>query len=191
MIDAPKKVYLAGNLKREKERTIARYLDSFFSQIRDSQAGSSSQDDPGKESDAAKENTAVKESSKKEATGIKIAQSNKLRNVDNTVIKLTTFDYPGTSKSHQPGKKPSTKPGHSKVKSTQSKATQMRENLSTQRLQANEEIDDDSSLDAEDTQARPKYILVGWDKFRSKLMLILLILFVLWAVIYFPIILNI
>lgn len=48
MIDAPTEIHLASNLKREKERTIARYLESFLSHIRDPQGGTSQQNDPGK-----------------------------------------------------------------------------------------------------------------------------------------------
>lgn len=40
--------HLADNLKRENERTIARYLESISSHIRDSQGGTSRQNDPGK-----------------------------------------------------------------------------------------------------------------------------------------------
>lgn len=48
MIDAPTEIHLASNLKREKERTIARYFESFLSHIRDPQGGTSQQNDPGK-----------------------------------------------------------------------------------------------------------------------------------------------
>ncbi|CAL7943121.1 unnamed protein product [Xylocopa violacea] len=63
----------------------------------------------------------------------------------------------------------------------------MQHNLSTLRLRENEDIDDDSSI-VEDDERRQKYILVGWDNFRSKLMIVLLVLLILWAVIYFPLI---
>ncbi|XP_073967794.1 uncharacterized protein [Bombus fervidus] len=190
VIDAPTEIHLASNLKREKERTIARYLESFLSHIRDPQGGTSQQNDPGKESDVTKENATVSESSKKETTSVQNQQSNKLRGIENTVaIRLTAFDHPGSSKSPQFNKIPISKPGPSKVKSTQNKATQMRQNLSTQRLQENEDIDDDdSSLDIENVGRPQKYVLVGWDTFRSKLMITLLVLLVLWAVIYFPLI---
>ena len=86
----------------------------------------------------------MSESSKKETTSVQNQQLNKLRGIENTVaIRLTAFDHPGSSKSPQFNKKPISKPGPSKVKSTQNKATQMRQNLSTQRLQENEDIDDD------------------------------------------------
>ena len=93
------------------------------------------------ESDAAKGNaTTVSEPTKKKATSAKVTQSNKLRGEE---IRLTTFDHPGSSKSPQFNKIPASKSGPSKVKNTQSKATQMRHNLSSQRLQGNEDIDDD------------------------------------------------
>lgn len=156
-------------------------MESFLSHIRDPQGGTSRQNDPGKESDATKENATVSEPTKKKATGAKV---NKLRGEE---IRLTAFDRPGSSKSPQFNKIPASKSGPSKVKNTQNKATQMRHNLSTQRLQGNEDINDDSSsLDAENVGRSQKYVLVGWDKFRSKLMIILLVLFILWAVIYFP-----
>ncbi|CAD1471505.1 unnamed protein product [Heterotrigona itama] len=187
VIDAPEgSTHLASNLKRENERTIARHLESFLSRIRDLQGGTSRQNDPGKESDEAKENaTTVSEPTKKKATGAKVNHSNKLRGDE---IRLSALDRPGSSKSPQFNKIPATtKSGPSKVKSTQSKATQMRQNSSSQRLQGNEDIDDDySSSGVEDAGRSKKYVLVGWDNFRSKLMIILLVLFVLWAVIYFP-----
>lgn len=158
------------------------------------------------ESDAAKENATVSEpTKKKKATG-----ATKVDTLRGEEIRLTALDHPGSSKSPQFNKIPGSKFGRSKVKNTQNKATQMRHNLSTQRLQGNEDIDDDvrklafdrsscvslfsrislrfqsPSLDADDVGRSQKYVLVGWDNFRSKLMIILLVLFILWAVIYFP-----
>ncbi|XP_017767329.1 PREDICTED: uncharacterized protein LOC108555950 [Eufriesea mexicana] len=181
--------FLAGNLKQEKEKTFPRYLESFLSHIRNFRGGVSRQNDSGEENDTTKENAAVNESTRKEATETKIKQSNKLRGTENIVaIRLTPFDYPETSKSPGTNKKSISKTGQSKAKSTQNKAVQMSQNSSTQRLQEDEDINDDSSLDIEDVERAQKYILVGWDNFRSKLMVVLLVLLVLWAVIYFPLI---
>lgn len=63
----------------------------------------------------------------------------------------------------------------------------MRQNLSSQRLEVNDDTDEDSSQE-EEIEMRQKYILIGWDNFRCKLMIVLLVLFFLWAVIYFPLI---
>ncbi|KAG7199328.1 hypothetical protein KM043_018176 [Ampulex compressa] len=70
---------------------------------------------------------------------------------------------------------------------TQDKAVQMWKNPSAERLRNDNDADDDSSV-AEDFQRRSRYILVGWDSFRSKTMLLLLVLLLLWASIYFPLI---
>ena len=43
-----------------------------------------------------------------------------------------------------------------------------------------------SSGYSDELQMRSKYILVGWDSFRSKMMLTLVILLFVWATIYFP-----
>lgn len=68
------------------------------------------------------------------------------------------------------------------------KEIQMRQNPSAERL-ANDESDD-LSYELGISERRPRQFLVGWDSFRSKTMLVLLLLFVLWAVIYFPLILT-
>ncbi|XP_024947136.1 uncharacterized protein LOC107274092 isoform X2 [Cephus cinctus] len=53
---------------------------------------------------------------------------------------------------------------------------------------ANDEDDNLSSAPEETQNERPRRILVGWDSFRTKTMILLLILFLLWAAIYFPLI---
>ncbi|CAK9832269.1 hypothetical protein ANTRET_LOCUS9121 [Anthophora retusa] len=179
--------YLAGNLKRENERTIARYLENLLSHVRVPQRRISQQNDSGKD-DVTKENATVSESSNKEALDKEVKQSNKLRVAEDSVaIKLTPFDRPGPSKSPQNINKTTKISAQNKQKSKQNKSTQMRQNLSTQRLQGDEDIDDDTSM-VDDLERRQKYILVGWDNFRSKMMVILLVLLVLWAIIYFPLI---
>lgn len=124
------------------------------------------------------------------------------------VIGLSTFDKPGTSGTQ--ATKNARKSGKDKSTTVQHESTQMRESLSAVRLHGHEDIDDgvtdcydnrslgrwknysamsivfQSSLAEE--ERRPKYVLVGWDNFRSRMMLLLLILFVLWAAIYFPLI---
>ncbi|KOC70613.1 hypothetical protein WH47_03629 [Habropoda laboriosa] len=179
--------YLAGNLKRENERTIARYLSSLLSHVRDPRSRSFNQND-SRSDDVTKESATVSESSNKEAVDKEIKQSNKLPAGEASVaIKLTPFDRPGPSRSPQYIPKTIKKSDQNKPKTNQHKCTQMRQNLSTQRLQGDEDIDDDSSL-VDDLERRHKYILVGWDNFRSKVMVILLVLLVLWAIIYFPLI---
>ena len=89
------------------------------------------------ESDAAKDNATVSEPTKKKAIEAKV---DKLRGEE---IRLTALDHPGSSRSPPFNKIPASKSGPSKVKNTQSKATQMRHNSSTQRLEGNEDIDDD------------------------------------------------
>ncbi|XP_046736352.1 uncharacterized protein LOC124405479 [Diprion similis] len=49
---------------------------------------------------------------------------------------------------------------------------------------------DASSSSSVETQRRSRQLLVGWDTFRSRTMLLLIVLLVVWAIVYFPIILT-
>ncbi|XP_020712515.2 uncharacterized protein LOC105693853 isoform X1 [Athalia rosae] len=48
---------------------------------------------------------------------------------------------------------------------------------------------DTSSMSSVEHQRRSRQLLVGWDTFRSRTMLLLIVLLFVWAVIYFPLIL--
>lgn len=87
----------------------------------------------------------ISESAKKEATDTQVKVSNKLQGAGKSVaIKLTALDRPGTSRSPDFAKqKQISKSGQSKVKSIETKATQMRQSSSAQRLQGDDDIDDD------------------------------------------------
>ncbi|XP_003706989.1 uncharacterized protein LOC100875130 isoform X2 [Megachile rotundata] len=173
-----------ANLKQDEDRNISRYLDSFLSQIRHPVNRIIRRNDI-RNDEVTKEESTSGSSNKETTRPEKIETQKKLRTIDNAVtIGLTNLDKPGPSRI-QSNKTPQT--SQKKSKTTREKTTQMYQNLSTQRLKGSEDIDEDSSL-LEDEQPRPKYILVGWDSFRSKLMLLLLILLILWAVIYFPLI---
>ncbi|XP_053979375.1 uncharacterized protein LOC128876761 isoform X1 [Hylaeus volcanicus] len=210
--------YRLGNLKQEKEKKIARYLQSFLSQVRDPErrVSVSERKEPGKgtvaaieilspiigrslrfsklmkslinrnrciEDDVKTQNTGTSGSTSKEITDSK---DNTSKETDKKIVTigLATFDTPGTSKTQS--SKISFKSDQSHSKNIHDKSTQMRHNFSTQRLNVHEE-GDDSSL-ADEPERGPKYMLVGWDNSRSKLMVILLILLLLWAAIYFPLI---
>ncbi|XP_053979376.1 uncharacterized protein LOC128876761 isoform X2 [Hylaeus volcanicus] len=203
--------YRLGNLKQEKEKKIARYLQSFLSQVRDPErrVSVSERKEPGKEDDVKTQNTGTSGSTSKEITDSK---DNTSKETDKKIVTigLATFDTPGTSKTQS--SKISFKSDQSHSKNIHDKSTQMRHNFSTQRLNVHEEGDDvinatmtifqmkyyssffvikpvtfQSSL-ADEPERGPKYMLVGWDNSRSKLMVILLILLLLWAAIYFPLI---
>nr|XP_046468591.1 uncharacterized protein LOC124212521 isoform X1 [Neodiprion pinetum]XP_046468593.1 uncharacterized protein LOC124212521 isoform X1 [Neodiprion pinetum] len=49
---------------------------------------------------------------------------------------------------------------------------------------------DASSSSSVETQRRSRQLLVGWDTFRSRTMLLLIVLLVVWAIVYFPLILT-
>ncbi|XP_054014438.1 uncharacterized protein LOC128895675 isoform X1 [Hylaeus anthracinus] len=236
--------YRLGNLKQEKEKKIARYLQSFLSQVRDPErrVSVSERKEPGKgtvaaieilspiigrslrfsklmkslinrnrciEDDVKTQNTGTSGSTSKEITDSK---DNTSKETDKKIVTigLATFNTPGTSKTQS--SKISFKSDQSHSKNIHDKSTQMRHNFSTQRLNVHEEGDDvinatmailqmkyyssffvikpvtfQSSL-ADEPERGPKYMLVGWDNSRSKLMVILLILLLLWAAIYFPLI---
>nr|XP_031847864.1 uncharacterized protein LOC116433664 [Nomia melanderi] len=165
----------SGNLKQEREK-ITQYLQSFLSRVRDPEYG-----DPGKGDDAAAEDATLSGSTSRRITE---DARNKVLAAESTsaAIRLSALDVPGPSRV-EPSKK---KSDPVMRKSTQDKSTQMWKNLSTQKLQADEQDDDDS--DQQEYPQRPKYILVGWDRFRSKLMVLLIVLFLLWVAIYFPLI---
>ncbi|XP_076639246.1 uncharacterized protein LOC143351531 [Colletes latitarsis] len=169
-----------GNLKQEKEKKIARYLQSFLSQVRDPERRISGGKDPGRSDDATTEDARISGATSKVATDSKIKSQGPDKRI--VAIGLATFDTPGTSKTETNEK--SFEPVRVNSKDIQEKSTQMRQNLSTQRLNENEENDDYSLAD--EPQNRPKYMLIGWDNSRSKLMVVLVVLFILWAAIYFP-----
>ncbi|XP_076281466.1 uncharacterized protein LOC143209559 [Lasioglossum baleicum] len=170
-----------SNLKQEREK-IARYLQSFLSRVRDPERR-----EPGKGDDAATESVAISGPTRKGA--VEDAKSKALAKASATVaIGLAAFDAPGPSRIQSS----KNKSNRSSRNTTRDKSTQMRKNLSTQSLRANEQVydddDNDDDSDPRNEHQRPKYILIGWDSFRSKLMLLLMVLFLLWIAIYFPLI---
>lgn len=160
-------------------------MENLLSQVRLPGRGISEQKDSTKEKDLSRKNEEVTESAGK-PTETKFTVPKRSQGTDNksVVIGLSTFDKPGTSGTQ--ATKNARKSGKDKSTTVQHESTQMRESLSAVRLHGHEDIDDGSSLAEE--ERRPKYVLVGWDNFRSRMMLLLLILFVLWAAIYFPLI---
>nr|XP_033331482.1 uncharacterized protein LOC117223350 isoform X1 [Megalopta genalis] len=173
-----------GNLKQEREK-IARYLQSFFSQVRGPDPDPERRD-PGKGDDAASKDATI--SDNQEAG--KDAKDKLLAKADTSVvIGLVALEKPGPSRDRSLDPKKNSDRGSRKT--TRDKSTEMRKNLSTQSLRRNEEVDDagnDGEFHRRDEPQMPKYILVGWDPFRSKMMLLLMILFLLWISIYFPLI---
>nr|XP_034185877.1 uncharacterized protein LOC117606935 [Osmia lignaria]XP_034185878.1 uncharacterized protein LOC117606935 [Osmia lignaria]XP_034185879.1 uncharacterized protein LOC117606935 [Osmia lignaria] len=174
-----------ANLKLERDRKFSRYLDSFLSQIRNPISRITQRNESGKDEVTEEETTSGSSNKETIQTG-RTETQRKLKTDNSVTIGLTNLENPGPSRV-QPNRTPRTNANASKVKSTREKTTQMYQHSSTQRLHGNEDNDDDASL-LEDAIRRPKYILVGWDSSRSKLMLFLLVLLILWAIIYFPLI---
>ncbi|XP_076684845.1 uncharacterized protein LOC143377477 [Andrena cerasifolii] len=175
----------SSNLTQERGKKIARHLESSLPRARD--PGTSQQKDPSKGSDVATKDASIAASTSK-GTGTRLKKSTKSRVTDNrsVAVGLSAVDRPGTSRS-QPREPLGPEQGSSKA--TEDKSIEMRGNLSAERLHGNEDIDDiDDDYSLAEEERRSKFVLVGWDRFRSKLMMVLLVLFILWAAIYFPLI---
>ena len=172
----------SSNLTQERGKKIARHLESSLPQARD--PGTSRQKDPRKGGDVATKDASIAASTSK-GTGTRLKKSTKSRVTDNrsVAVGLSAVDRPGTSRS-QPRE-----PFEGSSKKTEEKSIEMRGNLSAERLHGNEDIDDiDDDYSLAEEERRSKFVLVGWDRFRSKMMMVLLVLFILWAAIYFPLI---